>query len=221
MIDVKHKALLYGFDNLSDIELLSIILNYPKNNVDVLDIASLILTKYESLYNLFNLDLNVLKTIDNINENKAILIKTIYELNKRLNIAKNNESNIKLASSLDIYTRYFNKFLKLNNEVLYVLYLTKNNYLIKEEVMGIGNNDKVIFDYNNLLKNAILNNAKKVILIHNHPSNNVNPSTDDIIMTKRISEALKLVNINLADHLIFTNNQYYSIISNRLWNAQI
>lgn len=101
-------------------------------------------------------------------------------------------------------------FYKLEHEEVWTLYLNTVNDPIVKSISTIGTINSVQFDIRRIVKEAIMNNASGIIVSHNHPSGDVRPSFNDIEETKTLKESLKLFDISLVDHLIISDNNYYS-----------
>lgn len=99
---------------------------------------------------------------------------------------------------------------ELDHEELWALYLTNDNRLISQEMLTKGSLTSTIIDPRSVIKRALLKNAVSVILLHNHPSGNPNPSVEDIHQTERVRSACRLMDIKLLDHLVISQDSYFS-----------
>ncbi|MGM9971688.1 MAG: DNA repair protein RadC [Anaeroplasmataceae bacterium] len=204
----REKMLKNGAISLSNEELLAILLGSGKKGSSAIELAYTIINDVGNLKALFSLDLNELLKINGIGLAKASIILASLELSKRA-----------LCSSFDkeVYDTpekafaLLNPLLSLENiEVLYVLFLDNRCNLIKYKKMSIGQRNKCLFPIDSILNLAIRLEASNIIIAHNHPSGDNNPSPSDLEATKKLYEALEIININLIDHLIIGNNSYYS-----------
>jgi DNA repair protein RadC len=115
----------------------------------------------------------------------------------------------KITGSKDVYETM--KFLSLeSDEHFYILLLKRNNAIIKKQLISKGGVSGTVVDLKVIAQEAIINKACSVILCHNHPSGNNRPSEQDIQLTKKVKDGLKLLDVNTLDHIIINNNNYYS-----------
>lgn len=192
----------YGINALSDSELLAIILQKGSKKENVIDMCNRLLKKY-SLTKLNELSIQELTKINGIGEAKAMQIISLFEFNKRYYKSKKNSFTVKNAK--DVY--HHMSFLKdKKKECLYCLYLdTKNMIIDKPEIISIGILDASLIHPREVFKEAIRKSAKSLILVHNHPSGDINPSVEDIEVTKRLVEAGHLIDVKVLDHVIIGN----------------
>lgn len=208
----KERLIQNGINTLSDYELLAIILNTGTKEEGVLELSCKLLNNY----NLLEITYDELIKIKGIKKSKATKILSFIELTKRLISKSVNTKKIDLSDSLKIYKYTYLKFLNLKTEILLVLFLDVKLNLIFEKVFEQFNESKISFDIKEIIKIAILKNSKNIILIHNHPSGNSNPSKIDIENTLNIESIFRSFDINLLDHIIIGHRQYYSINFNKI-----
>ena len=209
----REKALKNGVESLSDYELLALILQSGCKNKSVLEVSMELIIKFNGLYNLFNSSIYELSKCEGIGKVKSLNIIVINELFKRFSqkmMVVND--NIKLSSGLDVYNYSKLKYYDITQEKVVVYYLNIKNIIIFEQVLSIGNDSMSIFNNKLICKTSIEKYAKKVIIIHNHPSGNSSPSIDDISSFYSLKNALKVINVKLVDHVIIGSNEFYSII---------
>ncbi len=209
----RERFIKYGKEYLSNEELLSIVLKTGVKGYSVRDLSNNILKEIKDITDLREISLNKLISINGIGKVKAITLLSAIELGKRVYENINN-LNIKINSSKDIYNYIKGKLIYKKQEYFYCLYLDNNNKLIEDKLLFIGTLNKSNVHPREIFKYAYLNNSNKIILVHNHPSNNILPSKEDILFTKNIIEIGKLQDINVIDHLIIGNNNYYSFYDN-------
>ena len=209
----RERFIKYGKEYLSNEELLSIVLKTGVKGYSVKDLSNNILKEIKDITDLREITLNKLITINGIGKVKAITLLSAIELGKRVYENKNN-LNVKIYSSKDIYNYIRDKLIYKKQEYFYCLYLDNNNKLIEDKLLFIGTLNKSNVHPREIFKYAYLNNSNKIILVHNHPSNNLLPSKEDISFTKNIIEIGKLQDIHVIDHLIIGNNNYYSFYDN-------
>ena len=202
----------YGRENISNEELLSIILNTGTKNKSVKDISNLILSKINDITDLKDITLNSLKQIDGIGEVKAIKILASIELGKRVYL-DNNLVNIKMDTPEKIYNYMKNEVEGKNQEYFYAIYLDSKKNLIDKKLLFIGTLNKSIVHPREIFKYAYLLSASSIICVHNHPSGDTIPSKEDLNLTKALVEIGKMQGINIIDHIIIGKN-YYSLYQN-------
>lgn len=209
----RERFIKYGVNNLSNEELLSIVLKNGYKDYSVKDISNNILKDIKDITELKYKSINELTKIKGIGKVKAISLLSSIELGKRVYQDKDN-INIKLNSSKLIYNYIKNKLKYKKQEYFYVLYLDSKKYLIDEKLLFIGTLDKSNVHPREIFKYAYLNSSKSIVLIHNHPSGDTLPSKEDILFTNNILEISKIMGITVIDHLIIGNNNYYSFYDN-------
>jgi DNA repair protein RadC len=203
----RERFLKFGKEALSDAELFAIILRTGIINENVVDMSNRLIKEY-SLEKLFDCSLKELQEIKGIGPGKAMQILAISELGKRYN---NSKSPVKkITSAKDVYNYFKEKLKDEKQENFYVLILNNANNIIKEELISKGVLDAAIIHPREVFKPAIKNSASKIILIHNHPSGNPEPSKEDLEITKQLIEAGKLLDIKVLDHVIVGDEKWWS-----------
>ena len=205
----RERFKLYGKENVSNEELLSIILNTGVKNKSVKELSNSILSKMNDISDLKNMTLNNLKKINGIGEAKAIKILAAVELGKRV-YYMNNTHNIKMDSPDKIYEYIKGEVEGLEQEHFYALYLDSKKNLIDKKLLFIGTLNRSIVHPREIFKHAYLSS---IICVHNHPSGDTIPSKEDMFLTKNLVEIGKMQGIAVVDHIIVGNN-YYSFFEN-------
>jgi DNA repair protein RadC len=195
----RERFLKFGKENLSDAELFAIILRTGTINENVVEMSNRLIKEY-SLEKLFDCSLKELQEIKGIGPSKAMQILAISELGKRYNNSKNPVKKISCAK--DVFEYFYEKLKDEKQENFYILILNNANNIVKEELISKGIVDAAILHPREVFKPAIKNSASKIILIHNHPSGNPKPSSEDIEVTKRLIEVGNLMDIKVLDHVI-------------------
>ncbi|MBQ9012186.1 MAG: DNA repair protein RadC [Bacilli bacterium] len=211
-----EKLELIGENNLTNSELLAIIIKTGTKKYNCLEIAQNILktkeniSKISDLEYLTNLSLEELKSYEGIGRVKAIQIKAMLELSKR--IASMYVIDKKsITSPKDVFNLLRKEFIGKKQEVLKTIILNKKNTIISVITNAIGNNDNISIGIKEILSEPIKQMANSIILVHNHPSGNLKPSKADILFTKKINENVKLFDITLLDHIIISDKGYISL----------
>ena len=207
----RERFIKYGVNNLQTSELISIILNTGTNNKSILELANNILDLVDNIYELKDLTLNKLKTIEGIGNVKAIKLLSAIELGKRVYNDK-TYIKIKLNSALKVYEFIKDEFSD-NQEYFYAIYLDTKNNFIDKKLLFIGTINKSIVHPREIFKYAYLLSASKIICVHNHPSGEIEPSKEDILLTKNLIEISLIQGISIIDHIIIGNG-YYSFKEN-------
>ena len=206
----REKLILKGANSLSDAELLAILIGTGTRHETAVDLAKSILAAFDNeLQKLSRTDLKELMQIKGIGPAKGITILAALELGRR-RLNKNNKEKVIINASNTAYDELAGQLIDLDYEQFMALFLNNRNEVIEKHVVSRGGRTSTVVDPVLLLRSAVLAKAKGIIIAHNHPSGNPQPSPSDITLTGRIKEASALFDIQLLDHLIITNNQYLS-----------
>jgi DNA repair protein RadC len=206
----REKAMNYGIETLSNVELLALIIRTGNKSENVLQLAQRILKEAGGIQHLTELNYALLTSIKGIKKAKAIELLSVIELTKR--IQSQPLEKLCLNNPEKIYNYMKNKMMFLNQEHFVVLCLDVKCQLIKEKTLFIGTINMSIIDEREIIKEALLTNSVALVLCHNHPSGDSTPSDPDLMITKQIVNAAKMMNIEILDHIIIGKNEYYSII---------
>ena len=206
----REKLVSKGASSLSDSELLAILINNGYKEKSAVEIAKEILRAgNNNLNELGKLTLKEFKKIKGIGEAKAITIAAALELGRRRQAATYLEKTI-IRSSSDI-AEYLRANIKdYAYEVFSILFLNKANKINHFEIISRGGITGTVADPRIILKKALEQNATSIVLCHNHPSGNLKPSRADEELTVKIKEAAKYLDIRVMDHIIVSEEGYYS-----------
>ena len=202
----REKFLKKGSEALSKSDLLAILLGSGIKGKNVQKLAQQIIKKFSKTF--LNVTVEDLQTIDGIGPAKALQIVSAISLVKRF-YADNQIDEIIIKNSQDVLSLTYDLRDK-KKEYLICLYLNARNVLIKKEVISIGLVDKTLFHPREIFEPAFRFNASSIILIHNHPTGNVDPSEQDREIVNRISHAGKINGIEVLDFIIVAGNKHYS-----------
>jgi DNA repair protein RadC len=206
----REKLLLKGKASLSDAELIAIIIGSGSGSMSAVDLSKLILNKAgNDLNELARLSIKDLMKFKGIGEAKAISIAAAIELGRRRKDTA-PEKRETIVTPSQIYELMKPHMLDLPHEEMWIVLLNRANQVIKIQKVGAGGVAGVYADTKIVLKYALENLASSVILVHNHPSGQLKPSQEDISFTNKVKDGGSVMDIYLADHLIFTDNAYYS-----------
>lgn len=220
-----EKLELYGEKSLSDAELLAIIIKTGTKEETSVELAKRILGLNEGI-NLNNLNFLREKSIEEfmqikgIGKVKAIQLKALCEFATRMNKPLDYRK-IKIQSPGDIAKILTEDMKHLKTELLKLVILNNSNEILKIQNITEGNSNMVSADAKNILSEVIKMQAPKIILVHNHPSENLTPSQSDINFTKRIKQASEILGVQLLDHIIIAGNGYTSIFYEMKKNIEI
>jgi DNA repair protein RadC len=203
----REKLIEKGTENLKDEELLAILLRTGTREKSALDLAKQVLKKF-SKKKFQKLKYEDLIKIKGINAAKACEILAAIELTKR--ILKIGEETLPKIESVKDVVAQFSYLREKQREHLTALYLNARNEVVFKKHLFVGTLDANICHPREIFKYAIENNAASVILVHNHPSGDPEPSKADLEITKRIQEAGKIMGIDLLDHIIISKNKIFS-----------
>ena len=203
-----------GPNNLTNIELLSIILKFDKKNINVRDLSIEVLKRY-NLLDLKDISINDLINIKGIGETKAIELIASIELGKRI-FLKETKKLIKLDDPIKIWesSRYI--FNGKKQELFYCYYFNTKQELIEKKLLFIGTINSSVTHIREVFKEAYKVSASYIVCLHNHPSNDVTPSQADKEFTNTLFETGKIQGIPVLDHIIVGENKYYSFYENSL-----
>lgn len=212
-----EKLELYGEKNLSNAELLAIIIKSGTREETSVQLAQKILLLNENqdknnLNFLREITIEELIKIKGIGKVKAIQIKATCELASRMN-SIDNYKNITINKPSDVANILFEKMRFEKQEMLKVVILGNKNKLLKIKDIAKGCGNFVKASIKDVLNEAVKVQAMQIILVHNHPSGDVTPSKNDIEFTREVKKASAILGINLIDHIIIGGNSYISIFS--------
>lgn len=206
----RERLKLYGKENLSNEELLQILIKCGSRKYSVKDISISILSKVGDLSNLKNYTLNTLQDIEGMSEIKSLELLAALELGRRVYAQTPPEPLLNCTDPETIIT-YFHDLLKdQKQENFYVLYLDNKKKYLDKKLLFKGTINASIAHPREIFKEAYLLSASYIICIHNHPSGDPTPSGEDTILTHKLTQIASLHAIPLLDHLIIGTGSYYS-----------
>ena len=209
----REKLISNGTQNLKDDELLAILLRTGREGKNVLEVAKQILRKY-SKKRLFKMKYEDLSKIKGIGPAKACIILASQELVKRA--LKIQDSGLPIVQSINDVILQVGYIREKTREHFVAIYLNARNELLFRKHIFIGTLNASLVHPREIFSEALRHNAASVILVHNHPSGDPEPSEDDLEITKRISEAGKIMGIDVLDHVIITKTKVFSFKEKKL-----
>ena len=206
----REKFLLKGKNSLSDAELLAIIMGSGNREDSAVELGRKILGSVENnWHNLSLLSLSDLMKFKGVGEAKAISIAAALEIGHR-RAAQEVPEKIQIRESKDIYKVLQPYLSDLQTEEFWAVFLNQNNRIVGKARLSAGGINQSVVDVRILFKTALEHLSTAITIAHNHPSGNLKPSQEDLRITKQIADAGKILNIQLLDHLIISQNAYFS-----------
>ena len=206
----REKLMAKGKAALSDAELLAILIGGGTITMNAVDLAKTILKQAgNNLNELARFDLATLMRFNGIGKARAISIVSALELGRRRKAADFLEKP-KVNSSAGAYEVIKSELLDLTVEEFWILTLNRSNRLIQKCKISEGGFSGTVADPKVIFKKALEVNASNIILVHNHPSGNQNPSEQDLKLTRKLEQAGDMLDLKVLDHIIFTDSGYYS-----------
>ncbi len=206
----REKFILKGKNTLSDAELVAILIRSGNKKETAIDLAKRILNYvHNNLIELSKLTINDLTKFNGIGQAKAVTILAALELGRRRREAEAVKRS-KITSSKDIFEIFQSNISDIQYEEFWMLCLNKANKILKKICISKGGTSATAVDPKKIFKLALDNNSSYIILCHNHPSGNIQPSNEDIKLTKKLKEAGNSLDLPVLDHIIIGDEKYYS-----------
>ncbi len=212
----REKLLLKGKSTLSDAELIAILIGSGTPAMSAVALSQLILASINNDLNaLAKLSVKELQEFKGIGEAKAISIISALELGRRRK-ASATQTKPQIKCSEDAYKLMMSELLDQPVEQFWVIMLSRSNKVIQKRAISLGGISGTTADPKVIFKKALDDSASGIILVHNHPSGNLKPSHADIKLTQRMQQSGKLLEIPVLDHIIFTDDGYFSFADESL-----
>lgn len=210
----REKLIKYGKENLTNSELLALILKTGTKEENVIELGMKILKQIKNIQNIKDLNYESLQKIKGIGPAKAIELLSVIELSKRIYYQEENNKKIKYTTPEIIYK--YNKYLfdNLKQEHFYCLYLNSQKQLIERKLLFMGTLNKSVVHPREIFKEAYNLSASSIVCMHNHPSGDPTPSSDDQMLTNSLMKIGHINQIPIIDHIIFTDDSFYSFYEN-------
>lgn len=206
----REKMMLKGSGALSDAELLAILIGSGNTEESAVELMRRILVScHNDLNELAHWEVRDFSRFKGFGPAKSIAIMAALELGKRRKLQEVKERAI-ISCSKDIYELFHPLMCDLELEEFWVLLLNQANKVIEPVRISTGGIAGTFVDVRSIFREALLQRATQMAVVHNHPSGNTRPSQEDKALTQRILAAAKTMNIHLIDHLIVCDGQYYS-----------
>ncbi len=195
--------------------MIAILLRTGTKDKSVVSLSQELLSK-ENLATLASKSVAALQKNKGIGKDKAATLAAAFEIARRILSQQKTLSNKKITSPQDIAEEFIPILRDEIKEQFIVVCLSTSNKIIRKEIISVGNLNSSIVHPREVFKVAVENNAASIILIHNHPSGNPEPSNEDISITKKLVEAGKMMEIPVFDHIIIAGNNYTSFVDRRI-----
>ncbi len=212
----REKLRKYGPASLRNDELMAVILGKGTRREGILELSKRIMSQYGEQAVFSRGDVNTLEKVLSLSPVQACQVVAAFELGKRM---FGRTTEVFLRSPEEVF-EYAKDMARLKKEHLRGLYLDTRNKLIRDEVIAIGTLNASLAHPREIFHPAIESHAAAILLVHNHPSGDPLPSKDDIVLTKQVHEASKIVDIDVLDHVIIGSQSYYSLKeSTEIWDT--
>jgi len=212
----REKLSAQGRRALTDAELIAILIGSGNRDESAVELSKRILHHYDNdLNRLAKASINELSNFRGIAEAKAISIIAALEIGRRRNDTEDKPAEF-IKSSRDGYNLMRPLLIDLNHEEFWIILLGQSSKVLNKELISKGGLSATVADPKVIFGVALQRHATGIILVHNHPSNNLKPSHQDIELTKRLSSAGRLLEIQILDHLIITDSGYLSFADESL-----
>ncbi len=205
-----EKCMHQGPAALSDAELISVIIRTGSRGEKSTDLAARILSAGpDGLLNLIYMNTEDFMRIHGIGRVKAIQLKCVGELSRRIASAARHREPV-FSGPDEIASFYMERMRHERKEILMLSMFDRKNMLLGDDIVSVGTSSASLISPGEIFKTALQKRAEFIILLHNHPSGNPEPSREDISVTSRIYKCGELLEIPLMDHIIIGDNCYYS-----------
>ena len=199
-----------GFDGFNDYEVLELMLTYAIPRRDTKDIAKNLLKRFKTLQGILSADTKELIKVERLGKQSVIFLKVLSDFIKFYFEHQVEKAELQFTTLEQVITYLRGVIGNYRNEVVKVIYLNSNNNILFTELLSEGSLTESYLNPRRIVETALKYNSTSVIIAHNHPDGVAEPSEYDDIITKKLYEALKLVEIILQDHIIIADNSYFS-----------
>ncbi len=204
----REKAIQYGVEHLSDLELIALLLQSGNRNRSVFDLAQDVLNVSQGLSNLCSMSIQQLMKISGIKQVKALQLVASIELSKR--VLRNHVYKTQILSAQDVVDWFYLEYGTKPQEYFVVVYLNTKSMIITHKVLSIGTLNESCIHPRDIFKEAYLQSAYSILCVHNHPSGDCTPSQSDKRCTEQIQEIAEIMGIRFMDHVIVGTKEWYS-----------
>jgi DNA repair protein RadC len=213
----REKLMNHGGESLSDAELLAILLRTGSQKMNVIQMAQALIDHFGGLRYLARKGWQDLKVIPGMGKVKSLTLEAVFELARRIEVAELGEQ-VQITSPRDAVTYFGPKLRDLTKEVFIVAFLNNAKIVEGYKKISSGGSTATIVDPAEVIRQAVMNEANSILLVHNHPSGSKKESRADVRLTKRINKAGKLLGIPVDDHIIIAGDGFTSLKSKGVLN---
>ena len=206
----REKLFKYGERRLSDTELLAILLRSGVKGQSAIDLGRKIMQKFKTFRNMSHTDIRDWKEFKGLGQAKIAQVKAALEIGRRFREDEVSINKQKIASAKDVVEILMPQMRDLKTEIFKVVYLDNSNRIIDISDAAIGTVNQAMPIVREIIHSALQKFAVSIICVHNHPSANILPSTQDKRFTKELNDAGKLMEIKVLDHVIIGDNEFFS-----------
>lgn len=206
----RERLLQRGSPALTDAELLAILIKTGTRGLSALDIGRSILLRYGSLNEIASRDITEIKTFKGMGLVKAITLAAAFEVGRRMQSEPFAQLDT-IRSPQDVANIFIPRMRGLRKEQFHVLLLNSANRIFRESLVSEGSLNASIVHPREVFRIAVIESAASVIVLHNHPSGNLEPSAEDIEITRQLVEAGQILGIPVHDHIIITGESFASL----------
>lgn len=210
----REKMMQNGASSLSDAELLAIIIRTGTSKLNAIELSQAIINKADNIRYLQDLTYEELQSINGIGQAKAVQIKAALELANR--ISSYRPQKYKIKNPWDIYKYYMESLRYQYKEIFKIVLLNTKNEIITDVDISMGTLNSSLVHPREVFREAIRRSSNKIILLHNHPSGNTEPSKEDKNITNRLKDCGEIIGIEVLDHIIIGDGIYFSFKENML-----
>ena len=216
----RERLLSSGPQALSNGELLAVLLRSGTQSANVLEVARSLLRECDGrLVRLSQMSGSELQRAPGVGASKAAVIMAAFELGRRFADERTGSPGRTITGAHTVYDMMAPYLKGLSHEECWVLLLDKRRRVFSRERVGQGSPDEVPMDPRTIVQLALSRGARAIILVHNHPAGNPEPSAADITRTQALVRAASAVDLPLLDHLILSDDSYYSLSDEKLYNS--
>lgn len=207
----RERLLKHGAHNLSDAQLIAIILRTGGGGKSALDLAIEILNSFAGLQRIDNASPGEFTPFKGMGNAKIAQLKAAFELGRRLNEELHDKGPV-FSAGHDVYVFYHQRLKNMKKEVFHCAMLDAKNRILRDCRVSEGTLTHSLIHPREAFKDAIKESAASVIFVHNHPSGDPSPSREDIAITERLADAGEIIGIKVLDHVIIGYNNYVSMM---------
>jgi DNA repair protein RadC len=215
---VREKLLTSGAQSLSDTELLAVFISSGSANKSCIQLAHDLIRHLGDVRNVLNSDLQSFQQVPGLGVVRYVQLQAIREICRRSDFI-NLQKDTQLMNNQQTYTFLKRRLRDKKNETFVALFLDSQYRVLSYEELFTGTIDSATIHPRPIIERVIKHNAAALVIAHNHPSGIADPSVHDKAVTKRLQEALKLVDARLLDHLVIGDNEVYSIMNGLKWRC--